>query len=467
MIRRLRPRVYSCGRVSRLDPDRKIVSRYVFDTYNAAYVQAVFEQYLQNPSSVDESWRRLFDSERGTNGLLGAERNGSAAPTDGAAPSGPAAPTDGAASARTASAPAASAAGPQLTQLRAARAAGELVDAYRLHGHRAARLDPLDGTPAGHPMLSPEYHGISREELASVPAALIDDLPGSSMGEVLEWLQRTYTGSIGYEYEHLEDPGSREWLRQRIESAEHCAPLSHDESRRLLRRLVEVEALEQFLHRAYLGAKRFSIEGTDMMVPMLDLAIERAAAAGAARGRHRHGAPRPAERARPRAGHVVWRHHRQVRGHPRADRGHRRCEVPPRRGGQLRHRDGEPLTVMLAPNPSHLEFVHAVVEGMTRAKQTRPNHAQHACRTRDLVVPIIIHGDAAFSGQGVVPETLNLAGCAATIPAARCTSSPTTRSASPRTPASRARRTTPVTSRKASTSRSSTSTPTTPRPASP
>jgi 2-oxoglutarate dehydrogenase complex dehydrogenase (E1) component-like enzyme len=103
------------------------------------------------------------------------------------------------------------------------------------------------------------------------------------MDEVLDWLQHTYTGSIGYEYEHLEDPESREWLREQIESGAHCQPLGAEEQKRLLGRLTEVEALEQFLHRAYLGAKRFSIEGTDMMVPMLDLAIERAAAAGAAR----------------------------------------------------------------------------------------------------------------------------------------------------------------------------------------
>jgi 2-oxoglutarate dehydrogenase E1 component len=413
------------------------VSRNIFDTYNAAYVQAVFEQYLQNPSSVDESWRRLFDSDVGTRGLLGAERNGGGAQgaggdgaqrtddagaqrTDGASAqrTGRAGEqrTDGAGEQSATGAAPPAAAGPgadgtpasRLTQLRAARAAGELVDAYRLHGHRAAHLDPLGSPPAGHPMLSPEYHGITREELASVPSALIDDLPGSSMDEVLEWLQRTYTSSVGYEYEHLEDPGSREWLRQRIEGAAHCAPLGEDESRRLLRRLVEVEALEQFLHRAYLGAKRFSIEGTDMLVPMLDLAVECAAAAGA-----REVTLGMAHRGRLNVlAHVLGMAYSGIiakfEGIQTRTSGTGDVKYHLGAEGTYTLRGGGEIAIMLAPNPSHLEFVHSVVEGMTRAKQTDRSTAQMV-QDESSVVPIIIHGDAAFSGQGVVPETLNLA----------------------------------------------------------
>jgi 2-oxoglutarate dehydrogenase E1 component len=375
------------------------VSRNIFDTYNAAYVQAVYDQYLQNPSSVDETWRRLFESEAGTRGLIGAPlppggtNGGAAAPAAGQ-------PTSGAAAEGTATA--------DLTQLRAARAAGELVDAFRLHGHRAARLDPLGSPAPGHPMLSPEFHGIAADGLASVPSALIDDLPGETMDEVLAWLQKTYTSSIGYEYEHLEDPESREWLRERIEGAEHCQPLSADESLRLLERLVEVEALEQFLHRAYLGAKRFSIEGTDMMVPMLDLAVERASAAGARevtigmahRGRlnvlaHVLGMPYADIIAKFEGIFAQTAGTGDVKYHLGAE-------------GTYATRTGEPLTVTLAPNPSHLEFVHAVVEGMTRAKQT-DRSGPRLKQDENLVVPIIIHGDAAVSGQGVVTETLNLA----------------------------------------------------------
>ncbi|HSK19628.1 MAG TPA: 2-oxoglutarate dehydrogenase E1 component [Longimicrobiales bacterium] len=356
------------------------MSRNVFDTYNAAYVQAVYEQYLQNPGSVDETWRRLFASD--TSGLIGG--NGAAASL-----SGPAEEPAG------------------LQQLRAARAAGELVDAYRLHGHRAAQLDPLGSTPPGHPMLEPEFHGITADDLATVPSALIDDLPGDDMTQVLAWLKQTYTGPIGYEFEHLEDPKQREWLREQIESNAHRQPLSAEEKKRLLGRLTEVEALEQFIHRAYLGAKRFSIEGTDMMVPMLDLAIERAAVAGARevaigmahRGRlnvlaHVLGMPYGELIAKFEGIHAQKAGTGDVKYHLGAE-------------GTYATRTGEPLTVMLAPNPSHLEFVHAVVEGITRAKQT-DRTTPELTQDENLVVPVIIHGDAAFSGQGVVPETLNL-----------------------------------------------------------
>jgi 2-oxoglutarate dehydrogenase E1 component len=374
---------------SHIGDEDQDVSRNIFDTYNAAYVQAVYEQYLQNPGAVDDAWRRLFESEAGTRGLLGGERNGAAA--------APSAAGDG-------TRPSA----PTLVQLRAARAAGELVDAYRLHGHRAARLDPLGAEPPGHPMLSPDFHGIDLGGLRTVPSALIDDLPGTTMDEVLGWLQHTYTSTIGYEYEHLEDPQQREWLRVQIETDAHRQPLATDEKQQLLRRLTEVEALEQFLHRAYLGAKRFSIEGTDMMVPMLDLAIERAAAAGAAevaigmahRGRlnvlaHVLGMPYADVIAKFEGIHAQTAGTGDVKYHLGAE-------------GTYATKTGEPLTVLLAPNPSHLEFVHAVIEGMTRAKQCDRTTATLK-QNENLVVPIIIHGDAAFSGQGVVPETLNLA----------------------------------------------------------
>ena len=350
----------------------------LFDTYNAPYVQAVYEQYLQNPASVDPAWRTLF--ERGTagnGGLLGARTEIVALPTE--------------------------------SQLRAARAAGELVDAYRLHGHRAARLDPLGSKPPGHPQLDPEFHGITWDELASVPASMVNlEAFGDTIADVVEWLRQTYTGSIGYEFEYLEDPEQREWLRDQIESGAHRQPLADSEKRRLLERLTEVEAFEQFLHRAYLGAKRFSIEGTDMMVPMLDLAIERAAASHAAeivigmahRGRlnvlaHVLGVPYGDIIAKFEGRHARTAGTGDVKYHLGAE-------------GTYATRSGTPLTVLLAPNPSHLEFVNPVVEGMARARQT-DRSKRELSRNEELVVPILIHGDAAFSGQGVVAETLNLA----------------------------------------------------------
>ena len=297
---------------------------------------------------------------------------------------------------------------PSRAQLRTAQAAAALVDAYRLHGHTAAELDPLAGPRPGHPMLSLEFHGIGEADLSAIPASLVDlGEPGSSMKDVLTWLRQTYTGSIGYEYEHLEDPERREWLRRRIESGEHRRPLSAEEKERLLRRLTEVSGLEQFLHRAYLGQKRFSIEGNDMLVPMLDLAIERAAAAGA-----REVVLGMAHRGRLNVlAHVLGRAYEKIIAEFEGQQlGSGTGDVKYHLGAEGTYAtvSGDPLTVTMAPNPSHLEFVNPVVEGIARAKQTvrdRRELQQDVSR----VLPVIMHGDAAFAGQGIVAETLNLA----------------------------------------------------------
>ncbi len=358
----------------------------LFDTYNAAYVQALFELYQQNPANVDPAWRDVFASRAGDAGLLGGP-NGQAA----AAPAPSGAAVD--------------------AQLRAARAAGELVDAYRLHGHRAARLDPLGSVPPGHPMLKPEFHDITEAELRGVPASMLSLEGFANIGEFVDWLRETYTGHIGYEFEYLEDPVSREWLREQIETGTHRTPLSPSEQRRLLERLTEVEAFEQFLHRAYLGAKRFSVEGNEMLVPMLDLAIERAAGHGA-----KEVVIGMAHRGRLNVlAHVLGMPYADLiekfEGRYAATAGTGDVKYHLGAEGTYATQSGQPLTVLLAPNPSHLEFVNPVVEGMTRAKQTDRKSAA-VSRNEDAVLPILIHGDAAFSGQGVVAETLNLANLA-------------------------------------------------------
>jgi 2-oxoglutarate dehydrogenase E1 component len=350
-------------------------NRQAFDSYNAGYVQALYEQYVRDPTSVDDRWGAVFGSSPEAAGLIPVG-NGAGVATR--------------------------------AQLRAAMAAAELVDAYRLHGHTAARLDPLDSEPRGHPMLAPSFHGIEAAALAGIPASLLGlGEAGVTMRSVLSWLRETYTSTIGYEYEHLEDPGRREWLRRGIEDGEHRRPLSRAEKLRLLERLTEVEALEQFLHRAYLGQKRFSVEGNDMLIPMLDLAIERAAAAGAQevvigmahRGRLNvlaHVLGRPYER-------ILAEFEGQQSGSGTGDvKYHLGAE------GTYATVAGQPLTVTLAPNPSHLEYVNPVVEGIARARQTDVSSrdlVQDVCR----VLPVLMHGDAAFAAQGIVAETLNLA----------------------------------------------------------
>ena len=166
--------------------------------------------------------------------------------------------------------------------LQAVQAATSLVKAHRMHGHLAARLDPLGSEPVGDPALEPATVGLNEELMRRIPASVLRvAVPGETFADALPNLRRTYTGTIAYEIEHISDHEQRVWLRQAIESGTYRQPLEPEERRRLLERLSEVEALENYLHKAFLGKKQFSIEGLDAVVPMLDETIELAAGAGA------------------------------------------------------------------------------------------------------------------------------------------------------------------------------------------
>src|SRR3989449_2446411 len=170
-------------------------------------------------------------------------------------------------------------------ELKHVAAAMALVKAIRHFGHLAARLDPLASDPPGDPAPDPRPLGLTPEIMARVPAeALRGYVPGRTLADAYPELLKTYCGTIAYEVEHIGSHQERVWLRQLIESGQHRPPLAADEKRKLLSRLTAVEMLERFLHTAYLGQKRFSIEGLDALVPMLDLTIE---LAGQARARRR------------------------------------------------------------------------------------------------------------------------------------------------------------------------------------
>src|SRR5205814_8245888 len=155
---------------------------------------------------------------------------------------------------------------------------------YRISGSLGASLDPLGSEPPGDPALDPAFHGLTPDVLAGIPASPLGvHVPGDNLEMVLEQLRQTYTGTIAYEVEHIGNHEERAWLRRVIESGEHRQPLSTDERRALLERLTAVEGLERFLHKAYLGQKRFSIEGLDVLVPMRDQTIELAGLSGARR----------------------------------------------------------------------------------------------------------------------------------------------------------------------------------------
>lgn len=393
----------------------------LFDGYNAGYVQDLFEEYSRNPRAVPEAWREIFSDrleELVAAGLMvpdGHRANGrrmASLPAPSATPS-----ADGGEAALSAPGEEVGSAETMDHRLRLlpliARAAA-LIQAFRDHGHQLATIDPLGSEPPGHPQLDPAFFGTSMEELGEVPTSLVMDGAGDEpLSETLARLRSIYCGSIGYQFEHLEDPVRVQWLWEAVESGAHTRELSEDGKKALLDRLSEVEGLEAFLHRTYLGQKRFSIEGTDMMVPMLDEALRLA---------HGDGGHRMvlgmAHRGRLNVlCHILGIEYRallrEFEGAPQEDdalSAPGTGDVKYHHGATGVHElsDGETVEVTLAPNPSHLEFVNPVVQGMARALQFDGpgSEVEQATAT---VVPVLIHGDAAFAAEGVVAESLNLA----------------------------------------------------------
>ena len=239
-------------------------------------------------------------------------------------------------------------------------------------------------------------------------------MPGATLADALPQLRETYCGTIAYEIEHIASHRQRMWLREKIESGAFRAPLSDDEKRKLLRRLTQVDSLERFMHKAYLGQKQFSIEGLDMTVPMLDEMIQLSATAGAREvvlGMAHRGRLNVLAHNLGRAYETIFREFEgassieAVTTIPQGGTG----DVKYHHGAQGTYQlegDGS-IIVRLESNPSHLEYVSPVVEGATRAVQTS-RKGPHASLDTNAAIPIILHGDAAMPGQGVVSETLNL-----------------------------------------------------------
>ncbi|MFQ5746921.1 MAG: 2-oxoglutarate dehydrogenase E1 component [Gemmatimonadota bacterium] len=333
--------------------------------------------------------------------------------------------------------PAPAAAGPaalDADRLRIAAVAGGLVRSYRDQGHLAVPLDPLGAPPPGHPSLKPEFHGITEPDLASLPAAAVGlERMGPTVLDVVHRLREIYCGPIGYELDHMENPAQWDWLVDAIESGRHRRPFERADALDLLERLSAVEGMERFLHRSYLGQKRFSIEGLDMLVPMLDEAIRRAVAGGtrvvligmAHRGRLNV------------LSHIIGRPYEAIMGEFEGEptRGMQTTVLEAGSGDVKYHLGAREMVetpagaveIFLAPNPSHLEHVNPVIEGMARAAREQiargwrseggaidePSPASGPVRRFDTahgtgVLPVLIHGDSAFIGQGVVAETLNL-----------------------------------------------------------
>jgi 2-oxoglutarate dehydrogenase E1 component len=304
--------------------------------------------------------------------------------------------------------------------LQAVQAATSLLKAYRTHGHLAAHLDPLGSEPKGDPALQPENVNLTPELMARIPASILRiGVPGETLLEALPRMRTAYCGTIGYQVEHLSSHQQRIWLREMIETGAHRQPLTDDEKHRLLHRLIDVFQFERFLEKAYLGQKMFSIEGLDVIVPMLDELVTLSGRGGAEevvfgmahRGRLSvlaHNLGRPVEsilaefEGAKQLGAV-----KAVAAIPHGGTGDVKYHYGHR--GTYETSKGEKVSVRLYPNPSHLEFVDPVVTGGARYLQSQIDGPQLTTDPK-LAVPVLLHGDAAFPAQGVVAETFNLQG---------------------------------------------------------
>ncbi len=385
---------------------------------NQGLVEELFLRFRQNPQTVEQTWRSYFErmsapdrdelleSATRSEGHAGIRRNGGNGHAQVSWRDDHAITVVGA--------PAPSGSG--LTE--AAQSASDLqkdyqervtalVSGYRLRGHRYAQLDPLGLATLGADELSLARFGLDKVD----PSTLFStgNFAGPAklpLGEFVRRLQQTYCRTIGIEYRDIEEPEIRAWLQERMESTCNRVELSHDEQVRILGKLLDAEIFEHFLHTKYVGAKRFSLEGTESIIPMLELVIE-------ACGQHRleEIVIGMAHRGRLNVlANVMEKSLKEIFAafeddNPELHLGRGDVKYHLGYSSDRRLPDGHTLHLTLAFNPSHLEFVNPVVEGRVRAKQDRRGD-----KDRKKVLPLVIHGDAAFIGQGVVAETLNFSG---------------------------------------------------------
>jgi 2-oxoglutarate dehydrogenase E1 component len=369
-----------------------------FAGVNAGYALELYERYQRDPSSLDGATRAFF------------ERNGP--------PPGIEASSETSVSRMA-----------EVANVPIARIVGavNLAESIRKFGHLAAQLDPLGNPPPGDPSLEPAYHGVTEQDLRALPASLFATTfaaetrsPGAevrgtaSAWDVIEWLRSVYCGVSGFDYGHVRDPEERRWLLDAMESRRFRPPADPIDEVALLDRITQEGAFELFIHRAFPGKTRFSIEGLGILVPMLDEIILRAA-----RARFRNVLLGMAHRGRLNIlAHVLNKPYEQILAEFKDPIGASRFRSDLGWTGDVKYHSGAvrqlaestdtTLTVALAPNPSHLEAVNPVVEGMARAAGTTTDERGPARFDPTRTLPLLIHGDAAFPAQGVVAETLNL-----------------------------------------------------------
>jgi len=377
---------------------------------NQVFVEEQYERWRQNPAAVDEEWQRYFARLHGLPFPSAPAFQASAWSQP--APVMPL-PEPGNGDNGHFAGALLDFATPELERLKAEELqerVAELINAYRIRGHLFANVDPLGMLRPPPPELEPEHFGLSEADLDRTFVA--GDFGGGgemTLREIIARLEHTYTRTIGVEYMHGEDPAIRKWLQERMESTQNEPNLTREQKLRILERLTDAETLETFLHRKYIGKKRFSLEGAESLIPLLDWLLDEFEKLGgeevvlgmAHRGRL----------------NVLVNVLGKGLNELFAEFEDQEVETMLGRGDVKYHlgysTDRGKLHVSLAFNPSHLEIVDPVVEGRVRAKQDRNLNWAGAPAVRDperkKVLPALIHGDAAMAGQGIIAETLNLA----------------------------------------------------------
>ena len=363
-------------------------------SYSLDYIDDLYVQYVRDPASVSENWRKYFEQFLVGSGSTDKNRPSSSG--------GGSSKNSGNEKGQT---PENDSTAQTLWLARIQDRVNNLVREYRVRGHLVANLDPLGFDRPDSPELNPNVYGLNQEDLSRpFNGDSVETELGGTIDAILTRLRNTYCRSIGAQFMHIDRRNIRDWLQRRMETTENRLELSHDVQRRIYARLADATIFEEFVRRKFVGAKTFSLEGAETLIPMLDLALEKASqhnvkevVMGMA---HRGRLNVMANILKKRAMNIFWSFDDP---NPEMNRG----------GGDVRYHlgyssdwttaSGENLHISLCFNPSHLEFVNTVAQGRTRCKQDRRRD-----ELRQEVMTILIHGDAAFAGEGVVQETLNL-----------------------------------------------------------
>src|ERR1700722_9337240 len=357
---------------------------------NLAYMELLYSNYRRDPQSVSAEWQRYFAE------TLDEKKNGHSQLSPSFTPR----------SIFNASTPGvADAYKPDPRMAGIHERLYEMVRNHRVRGHMIATLDPLGSPRPTVPELELDYYGFTENEMDTlVNSSTLPYGTPLAVREVFQRMRNTYCRSIGAQFMHIGDTAIRNWLQHRMELTQNHVDLSRDEQIRILTRLTDAVIFEEFLRKKFLGAKTFSLEGSETLLPLLDLAIEKAISqdvrdiviAMAHRGRLNVLA------------HIIGKDFSRIF----REFGDKEPELMAGRGDVKYHlghsgnwttADGRDMHISLCFNPSHLEYVNPVALGRTRARQDR-----HGDVARRQVFCVLIHGDAAFAGEGIVQETLNL-----------------------------------------------------------